>query len=42
MEYLTLLSVPVLAIVVGYMHGRNDINPDTPEGKIYYSKGENT
>lgn len=30
-------SMPVL---IGWLHGRNDIDPDTPEGKAYYDPQE--
>lgn len=42
MEYLVLLAIPVVSLMAGYIYGKDDINPNTPEGKIYYSKGENT
>lgn len=36
MEYLILLTIPVVSLVVGYLFGRNDIDPNTLNGKAYY------
>ena len=35
-----LCTVIVTPIVVGWIYGRNDINPDTPEGIEYYDGEE--
>jgi hypothetical protein len=34
--FAVLLSITVLSILVGWMFGRNQIDPDTDEGMIYY------
>ena len=31
---ISILAMPILA---GYAYGRNHVNPDTEEGKIYYA-----
>ena len=42
MELLIALIVPVLALGIGWLYGRNDVNPYTVAGKAYYNsnKGE--
>ena len=42
MTYLLAISLCLtVPLIVGYFNGYKDTNPDTPEGKLYYSK-ENT
>jgi hypothetical protein len=31
-----LLAIPFIALFVGWLYGRNQIDPNTPEGKAYY------
>ena len=40
MEYLTLLAIPVTSILFGYLYGKDLPDPDTKEGKLYYTNGE--
>jgi hypothetical protein len=42
MEVLMVLMIPALAVGIGWLYGRNDVDPNTPQGKIYYNsnKGE--
>jgi hypothetical protein len=40
MEYLILLTVPFVSVFFGYLYEKHNIDPNTPEGKIYYSTGE--
>jgi len=41
MEYVIILfSAFILPFIVGYVYGKDGIDPNTGEGKIYYSKGD--
>ena len=42
MEIITQLifSIILLPIVVGYVYGRKQVDPNTAHGKIYYSQGD--
>lgn len=42
MSYLVLLTVPLVSVAFGYIYCREHIDPNTPEGLIYYSTGEST
>ena len=43
MEFaIVLLSVIVMPLLMGYFRGYGSVDPNTPEGKIYYVKGEET
>lgn len=36
-----LIATFILPFIIGYWYGKNDVDPNTVEGKIYYSTGEN-
>ena len=40
MYYFIALIIPVMSLTVGYLYGKDHVDPNTTEGKIYYSKGE--
>ena len=43
MELATVLvSVIVMPLLMGYIRGYGSVGPNTPEGKVYYAKGEQT
>jgi len=37
MIYSVLLTIPIISLIIGWLYGRNLINPDTPEGRTYYN-----
>lgn len=36
MEYLVLLVIPAVSLVIGYLFGKNDVDPNTLSGKAHY------
>jgi len=34
--FVVVFTTVALPIAVGYYHGKNNVDPNTPEGKIYY------
>jgi hypothetical protein len=37
MEILLVIAITTAtSLTIGYLYGRNQINPDTPEGREYY------
>jgi hypothetical protein len=42
MELLIVLMIPVLAVGIGWLYGRNDVDPYTATGKAYYNSNKET
>lgn len=41
MEFtIVLISVIAMPLLMGYIRGYEGVDPNTPEGKVYYAKGE--
>jgi hypothetical protein len=40
MEFIIVLMIPVLALGVGWLYGRNQVNPFDVKGKNYYNQNE--